>query len=450
MSHSARVEWWRPVGGSALVRPMTPRREPDSPAAFRGLVAFTVILLLSPQTYIPGLSQARIALLTGGFAVAAHCWLRFAARQPLLRFSREIWLAATLAGWAVATVPFSIWPGGSAQILLGLYLKALIIFWLLSATVVTLGRLRTVTWGLSLMAVPLAFTAVENFLLHREVKDRVLGYDAPLTANPNDLALMLNLILPLTVALLLISRRPPARAFFIGLVALEVCGIVVTFSRGGFLTLAATVILYMFALKERPERKWVMATLALVVALIPLLPAGYVQRLTTISNLDADTTGSAVQRWSDTRIAFAYVLNHPLLGDGLGMDILSLNDLRGKSWHDVHNVYLQYGMDLGWTGLGLFLLLLVNCIRTAVRVRGGCSGLPALRELSLLAEAVGITLSAFAVAAFFYPVAYHFYFYYFAGLAAATGAVYETELRALKGTPISTPSPRISSRARVT
>jgi hypothetical protein len=36
---------------------------------------------------------------------------------------------------------------------------------------------------------------------------------------------------------------------------------------------------------------------------------------------------------------------------------------------------------------------------------------------------------AFAVAAFFYPVGYHYYFYYFAGLAVAARKIGQADVR---------------------
>ena len=45
-----------------------------------------------------------------------------------------------------------------------------------------------------------------------------------------------------------------------------------------------------------------------------------------------------------------------------------------------------------------------------------------MRDLFLLAEGIQVSLFAFAIAALFHPVAYHFYFYYIAGLALAARA----------------------------
>lgn len=435
MAVSTGAEWWRPV---AIPRAVPSRVAAgswqDSPVPFGTLMVFTFILLLSPQTFIPELARVRIALLTGAFAVAAHCWTRLMARRPLMRITPEIGLATGLLGWAIATIPLSEWPGGSVQVLGDLYLKTLIIFWLLCNTITTLGRLRTVAWGLSLMAAPLAATGVWNFFSQRELAGRILGYDAPLTQNPNDLALMLNLILPLTIALFLISHRPVLRSIVAGLIVLDAGAIVVTFSRAGFLTLAMIFLLYIRTLHRWRQRKWAVAGLVLVVAALPLLPAGYTNRLATIANINADETGSAQIRWGDTRTALSFALDHPLTGAGLGMNILALNDLRGPKWIAVHNAYLEYAMDLGWPGLALFLLLFVSCLRTVARVRSWCAGRLALQELAVLTEAVWITLMAFAVAALFSPVAYNFYFFYFAALAVASATVYESEMNAIPGT----------------
>jgi O-antigen ligase len=254
-----------------------------------------------------------------------------------------------------------------------------------------------------------------------------------LTQNPNDLALTLNLILPLTVALFLISRRAILRGFLAGVIVLDATAVVATFSRGGFLALATILVLYLRSLHGLRERRWAIAAVLLALAATPLLPSSYLERLGTITNVQADQTGSAQERVRDTRAALTFVLSHPLTGAGLGMNILALNEIRGAHWLQVHNAYLEYAMDLGWLGLGLFLLLLASCIRTASRVRAQCAELPALRDLCVLAEAIRITLLAFVVAACFHPVAYHFFFFYFGALAVATGAVYEAEIRAAPG-----------------
>ena len=455
MVGSTGAEWWRPaawIGPARAETAAAPAK--DSPLPFAALLLFLVLLLLAPQAFVPGVGRVRLALLTGAFAIVAHCWTRFAAGQAVMRRTREMWLVAALLAWAIVTLPLSVWPGGGVQVLLGDYLKALAVFWLLSNTITTLRRLRLVAWTLSLTAAPMAATGVWNFLSHHVGESgRIAGYDAPLVVNPNTFALVLNLILPLTVALFLVSRRSAARSLLAGLIALDVGAIIVTFSRGGFLTLAATFVLYLRTLHRGRQGRWVVAALLLAVAAVPLLPSGYLERLGTITNIQADDTGSAQERWEDTETALGYALTHPLVGDGLGMNVIQLCILREWSSNCieaclnylppfpnclfVHNMYLAYAMDLGWLGMGLFIMLLVTCIRSAVRVRERCTALPALRDLSALAEGIRITLVALAVAALFHPNAYEVYAYFAAALAVAVGAVYEAEVHTAAG-PVAT------------
>jgi O-antigen ligase len=147
------------------------------------------------------------------------------------------------------------------------------------------------------------------------------------------------------------------------------------------------------------------------------LPHGYLSRINTITNIDEDETGSAQGRWASMTAGTAYVIEHPLVGAGIGMNSLVMNDLIGATWHEVHNVYLQYGVDLGIPGLFLFLTIMAGAFRSTIVVGRRSAGVPALGELFHLSEGLQGSLFAFAVAGFFSPVAYNFYFYYLAGLA---------------------------------
>ena len=117
-----------------------------------------------------------------------------------------------------------------------------------------------------------------------------------------------------------------------------------------------------------------------------------------------------------------HAVDHPFLGAGLGMNILVLNESVGATWRVVHNTYLEYAVDLGLPGAALFIALLWRCLKSARAARARSTG-----EVSQLAEGVEISLVGFAVAAFFCPVAYAFYFFYIAGLAVGVKQVSERE-----------------------
>ena len=163
-----------------------------------------------------------------------------------------------------------------------------------------------------------------------------------------------------------------------------------------------------------------------------MLPPGYLNRLNTITDIESDRTGSAQGRWEDFGAAVDVVIKNPITGVGLGQDILALNEERGATWRSVHNVYLQYAVDLGLPGAVLFIWLLVATFRGAKRVRVRAAREPHLRDLVVLAGGVQIALVAFAVESFFHPVAYQFYFFCIGGLAVALQNTCRTELAMLR------------------
>ena len=441
MTDHARAEWWRPdfeVASGPRSTPADAAKPQVSGSAvpYWAMMTFTFILLLAPQSFFPALAPFRIALLTGLAAITTYVFDKFTRGQPIIMRTREMRITACLIAWVILTIPFSLRPGESLSFLFETYFKSLAIFWLLSHTVNTLPRLRQVAWALTLMTIPITTTAINNFIAGRFIpgSDRIVGYEAALTGNPNGLALVLNLILPLSTALFLVTRRPVVRTGLLMIIFLEVVAVILTFSRGGFLTLATTIALYLWKFHKRHEGGWAVAGLVVALICLPLVPSSYFDRVSTILNKEADPTGSAQARWRDMVAAAQVTVQNPIVGVGLRMNALALAEERGPDWDpmgryllDVHDVYLVYAAELGIPGLVLFLMLLVSSMKSAISVQTRSAGVPALRELFYLAEGIQISLIAFAISALFDPNAYDFYCYYFAGLALAVKVAYEAE-----------------------
>ena len=56
------------------------------------------------------------------------------------------------------------------------------------------------------------------------------------------------------------------------------------------------------------------------ISLLAFMPTGYADRLSTITDISADRTGSAEGRWQDFQIALDIVSHHPVIGAGIGED----------------------------------------------------------------------------------------------------------------------------------
>jgi O-antigen ligase len=433
MKPESDTAWWQhdsadylnTTAGTAL-----PYAEERGRLSFYALFAFTGILLLAPQAYFPVLAPFRIAFLAAMAATLAHVGSQLSNGRPIIRFSPGIWLVFWLMFWALFTLPLSVWPGGSVNLILSHYSKTLIVFVLLANVINTLPRLRTICTGLVLMAAFLAFITIRNYLAgtYIEQGERVLGTQGALTGNPNDMALMLNLLLPICVGLMLSAHRRRARFLFGSLILLLAAAIVLTFSRAGFLALGVIFVSYMIMLKSGPQRKLIPLALVLALLAIPLIPSTYMERLSTITDIEEDESGSAQQRLNDMKLATGLFIRNPVIGTGIGVSVVAMDDARGSYGTEIHNVYLQYAVELGIPGLILFLLLLRVCFKsTASVMRENQPGPDRDNSLFFISQGIRVSLIAFTVEAFFHPVAYHFYFYYIAGLAIALISVHEHE-----------------------
>jgi len=280
---------------------------------------------------------------------------------------------------------------------------------------------------------------VKDYLEGDLVRGRVSGYLSALTSNPNDVALTLNIILPLAVGLALASRSRSQRLALAAVIALGVAGVVVTFSRAGFLFLTTTLFLYLARLKR--GRIGILLLVLLLVVLM-LNVDGFIDRIETIA--DVQTESSAHARWETMKGAIRLMVEYPLFGVGIGQNMLALNEAGGPRWSLIHNVYLQIAVDLGIPALVVYLLLFHRTLRSVVQARRVWRARDV--DLSHLAQGLEISLIGFAVAAMFYPVAYHLFFFYLAGLAVAVKRLCREQVSPVPAA--SAPSPARAGRRR--
>src|SRR5690349_23099221 len=113
---------------------------------YAGLLAFTTVLLLRPQYQIPGLSSIHVAEICALIGIGPMLLHRFARRLPVFRVTPETIGLILFAVVILATVPFSVWPGGALQSFIDEYSKVVIVFVLMMNTLTTPRRLEQVMW----------------------------------------------------------------------------------------------------------------------------------------------------------------------------------------------------------------------------------------------------------------------------------------------------------------
>ena len=391
-----------------------PRRAESMSLAYVGLSLFILIYCARPSDWLPGAAGIPFGKITGVLALAGFGVSIMLGGRGVLRLPREAFLLILLYGQLCLAVPFSIWPGGSFEIVKE-YWKIVLITIVIIATVTSLARLRRLlflqTASLAVMAVVIIWQYRGAARVHRAG-----GVVGGVFENPNELAVNLALIFPFCLAFLLGTRNPWSKAAWALVMALLGYMVMITYSRSGFLVLltAVGVCVWEFGLKGRRPYLVVLVAIAGLAILLLSSPAQYAARIASIfyPEIEAaqDLGSSAVRRELLSR-GLANTANNPFFGIGPG-NFVVVSGL----WRSTHNTYLQLSSEAGIPALILFLLILwssfSNIRRTLQLTRGQV-------KHQLLGGALRAALISFMVGAFFTDFAYHFVPYFLVGYCSA-------------------------------
>lgn len=200
---------------------------------------------------------------------------------------------------------------------------------------------------------------------------------------PNQLAIYLNIFILLTGYALVRLRGGAFRslgrqAALIILLAIYVLCLLLTYSRGGLLALAVSllgtglILVYERGIKrtwhELMHNRWLLLALAgaAVTAVAGLLVTGFARRIWRgLTGQDPAALGHV----TSLDAALSFVADNPL---GIGMGMVGPRALR--FWQDAQiqhteSTYFQFGMELGLLGMALLLVMLLSLVATLWRMR---------------------------------------------------------------------------------
>jgi len=177
--------------------------------------------------------------------------------------------------------------------------------------------------------------------------------------SPNNVALYLDRLLPLLVAVPLLSQAlPTARRRLYALAIVPVgLALLLTFSKGAlFLGIPAGLLVVFWVWQRRAGRRtWPWVAGAAVAGVAALLIAGQVPALAARLDLFGATGFFRVNLW---RAAFNMALDHPLLGVGLDNFLYAYRGgyILDAAWQEPnlnhpHNIVLDFATRLGLVGL---------------------------------------------------------------------------------------------------
>jgi O-antigen ligase len=438
-----------------------------------GLLAFTAVLMLRPQDTIRPLEAVHLAELFAIVGLGPMILHRFAKRLPVFRVTPETIGLMFFGVVILATVPFSVWPGGAFKEFTDAYLKILVVFVLMMNTLTTPKRIETVTWLIILCVGYVAARGVFDYARGVNLIEggRLAGSIGGIFGNPNDLALNMVTFLPIAAVVAMSKRHSMLRrgtAAFI--VVLMMATIVFTKSRGGAVGLV--VMLFAFVLLGRKIRPGFTAmAVAAVLLSTPFMPASFWDRMASIIDEHQDNvqyTGSREQRRQVMQEGIAAFVERPLTGVGAGQFENYNPPSRKVRWRETHNVLIQVAADTGIFGLLAFCFLIVRGVMAATATRRMLKRPRRPRDPDPLSavmsdddrralhdHTVGTTaaLIGWLTCAMFASVAYGWTFYYVLALIVATRELAHHRLAAAhalaspRAKTLSVPAARFPRRA---
>ena len=193
----------------------------------------------------------------------------------------------------------------------------------------------------------------------------------------NQMAGFLVILIPLMVSLFLATRQLYYKFFLFLSILILIIGIVLTQSRGGWLSLL--VVLMLFALIYLRRMKSAIKPISILavlffIALLLLQPTGVIDKAKSIKEeLFLETRSvSGNLRATVWKGAFNMISDNPVFGVGHGAFGEAFHKYQQAPWlyaRNTHNHYLEYLAETGIVGFLLFILIILSAIFTVFRAR---------------------------------------------------------------------------------
>ena len=396
--------------------------------SFALLFLFSVILYVRPYELFPALSSLnQMAFYVGIVTLAVYFASQLALEGNLTARPKEINLILLFGLAAILSMPMAVSIDDAWKVFSEMLIKTLIIFIVFVNVVRTQLRLKMLLWLVLAVSVYLSINAISdyrtgNFAVSYGDIARIGGRIGGLFGNSNDLALHLVTMIPIGVTLGLSGHNPLKKLVYFGVTALMVAGVVVTFSRGGFIGLVAATFVLVWRLGKKNRVATTAALVFAVILFLGLAPGAFSSRLGTIFNSASDLTGSSSQRTEVLKRSVVVALRYPLFGVGIG-------NFRQKSPRNLetHNAYTQVAAEMGLTAAVIYVLFLIHPIRRMRLVERESYEHTDRRWYYCLSVGLQASLVGFMFSSFFGAVAYQWYVYYLVGYAVCLHRLFITK-----------------------
>jgi O-Antigen ligase len=370
-------------------------------------------------------------------------------RQPIVIAVGMPWMLGYFIVMILGTVAgMATDPDKGLAALTTFVVEGLLIYFVMTNVIRSIGDLRMAVWVLLLVGAALGALSV-----HQQATD---SFDAdyggfakvsqasldsgpldqggqPRLAGPigekNRYAQVMVVLIPLGLMLTWTSKRTSLRILAAAATVLIASGAMLTFSRGAALGFATTILLMAVLGYIKPTQ---LVAVAIGVAVLLTVQPKYLERLMTVEAIgNTENVGAFLgeddsfrKRANETIAAVLVFADHPLLGVGRGLfpahygdyadDVGLINDLDARQ---AHNLYAGMAAETGLPGLIFFLGIFGSTLVALARVRARCATVAPVH--AVMATAFFLAVVAYLTTGLFLHLAYERYLWILMALAAS-------------------------------
>jgi probable O-glycosylation ligase (exosortase A-associated) len=340
---------------------------------FYGIALWVIVAFVNPHAYIWGATTIPWALLVivpttiGTILYVRQGWGGLRERESLLLIALGVWFAITTV--VSINTPMFMHHSEDTVVRLSLVTKILIGALVTIPIVNTLEKLRIF---MIVIAGCFGLFVVKSFpfIIATGGQFRLYGPPNSMIADNNDFGLALNMTLPLFFFLAQAESERWLKRAFVFLFIATIPAILFTYSRGALIGLVVVGFLMLLRLSMRLRLFLTPVFVLGVLTAMVFAPDSWRDRMGTLNNTSADASAQA--RLNAWQYSMNLAAEHPLTGGGFATFTHELYVRYAPNStveaQTAHSAYFQVLAEHGYTGLFLYLALLVSGFLSAAKI----------------------------------------------------------------------------------
>lgn len=330
---------------------------------YLGIIGYVVLAFLRPQEVFWGLGGERLTLIVS-VATLGAALLHF-TRRPKLSFLLQPHNLLVLSLW------FAIWMstqfgrfGTGGGVWMDYYTKMFVIYFAVLAVVTTTKRLEILMGTLALSLAYLCWWANEMYFFNGWHTVHGPGGPGDTFYDHNDFAMVMVMVIPMLWFLARLMPHPLLKWAIRGFIPFAMHGVMVTYSRGGFIGMG--LVLLFCALRDRNRKLGGLLIVGGIVFFAMFTGPEYRDRILSILGFEEDD--SAQGRFGAWEAGAAMIADNPFFGVGLKQYLRAFSYYSSAAVFVAHNSWVQLAAECGLPALASWVALIGLTARSAWRV----------------------------------------------------------------------------------